>query len=66
MCRKKIELDYIQDEVREEYLDKNCAELREEIASIQQNKGMERYESEMRLSILKELLHDSRVDFDSF
>ncbi len=66
MCQKEIELDYIQDEIREEYLDMSCTELREEIAKVQQDKEMEKYERKMRLSILRELLHDARVDRDSF
>lgn len=66
MCKREVELEYLQDEVRESYIDKNCSELREEIAAVQNDKGMDKYERKMRLSILKELLADARIDRDNF
>ncbi len=66
MCKRELELEYLQDEVRESYLDMSCSELREEIAAVQSDKGMDKYERKMRLSILKELLADARIDRDNF
>ncbi len=66
MCKRELELEYLQDEVRESYIDKNCSELREEIAAVQSDKEMDKYERKMRLSILKELLADARIDRDNF
>ena len=66
MCKRELELEYLQDEVRESYIDKNCSELREEIAAVQNDKGMDKYERKMRLSILRELLADARIDRDNF
>ena len=66
MCKREVELEYLQDEVRESYIDKNCSELREEIAAVQSDKEMDKYERKMRLSILKELLADARIDRDNF
>ncbi len=66
MCKRELELEYLQDEVRESYIDKNCSELREEIAAVQNDKEMDKYERKMRLSILKELLADARIDRDNF
>ena len=63
MCKREIELDYLQDEIREEYLDMNCSELRDQIAALQQDQEMDKYE---RLSVLKELLQDARIDRDTF
>lgn len=59
-------MDYLQDEIREEYLDMNCSELRETIFAVQQDREMDKYERQTRLSILKELLQDARVDRDTF
>lgn len=66
MCKRELELEYLQDEVRESYLDMSCSELREEIAAVQSDKEMDKYERKMRLSILKELLADARIDRDNF
>ncbi len=66
MCKREVELEYLQDEVRESYLDMSCSELREEIATVQSDKKMDKYERKMRLSILKELLADARIDRDNF
>lgn len=66
MCKREVELEYLQDEVRESYLDMSCSELREEIAAVQSDKEMDKYERKMRLSILKELLADARIDRDNF
>ena len=66
MCKRELELEYLQDEVKESYLDMSCSELREEIAAVQSDKEMDKYERKMRLSILKELLADARIDRDNF
>ena len=66
MCKREVELEYLQDEVRESYLDMSCSELREEIAAVQSDKKMDKYERKMRLSILKKLLADARIDRDNF
>lgn len=66
MCKREIELDYLQDEIREEYLDMNCSELRETIFAVQQDREMDKYERKVRLSVLKELLQDARIDRDTF
>lgn len=66
MCKRELELEYLQDEVRESYLDMSCSELREEIAAVQSDKEMDKYERKMRLSILRELLADARIDRDNF
>lgn len=55
MCRKEQELEYLQDEIRDEYLDMNCSELRDQIAALQQDQEMDKYERKVRLSVLKEL-----------
>lgn len=59
MCRKEQELEYLQDEIRDEYLDMNCSELRDQIAALQQDQEMDKYERKVRLSVLKELLQDA-------
>lgn len=66
MCKREIELDYLQDEIREEYLDMNCSELCDQIAALQQDQEMDKYERKVRLSVLKELLQDARIDRDTF
>ena len=66
MCRKEQELEYLQDEIRDEYLDMNCAELLDQIAALQQDQEMDKYERKVRLSVLKELLQDARIDRDTF
>ena len=66
MCRKEQELEYLQDEIRDEYLDMNCSELRDQIAALQQDQEMDKYERKVRLSVLKELLQDARIDRDTF
>ena len=66
MCKREIELDYLQDEIREEYLDMICSELRDQIAALQQDQEMDKYERKVRLSVLKELLQDARIDRDTF
>ncbi len=65
MCRKEIELDYAQEQMRETYLDMSCQELREAIFNIQQA-DMNKHEKRARLAILEELLRDSCVDYDSY
>ena len=59
-------MDYLQDEIREEYLDMNCSKLRDQIAALQQDQEMDKYERKVRLSVLKELLQDARIDRDTF
>ena len=59
-------MDYLQDEIREEYLDMNSSELRDQIAALQQDQEMDKYERKVRLSVLKELLQDARIDRDTF
>ena len=59
MCRKEQELEYLQDEM-------NCSELRDQIAALQQDQEMDKYERKVRLSVLKELLQDARIDRDTF
>ena len=66
MCRKEQELEYLQDEIRDEYLDMNCSELRDQIAALQQDQEMDKYERKVRLSVLKELVQDARIDRDTF
>ena len=55
MCRKN--LSYLEDDVREEYLDFHVSELRTE---------MDKDECKLRFSILKEMLKDAERDRDTF
>ena len=66
MCKKETELEYLLDDIRDEYLDMNCSELRDQIAALQQDQEMDKYERKVRLSVLKELLQDARIDRDTF
>ena len=66
MCKTDTELEYLLDDIRDEYLDMNCSELRDQIAALQQDQEMDKYERKVRLSVLKELLQDARIDRDTF
>lgn len=65
MCRK--DLSYLEDNVREEYLDFHVLELREELNRLlEEETEMDKDERKLRLSILKEMLKDAERDRDTF
>ena len=64
MCRKN--LSYLEDDVREEYLDFHVSELRTEMERVLEDPEMVKDECKLRFSILKEMLKDAERDRDTF
>lgn len=64
MCRKN--LSYLEDDVREEYLDFHVSELHTEMERVLEDPEMDKDECKLRFSILKEMLKDAERDRDTF